>query len=523
MEPRTRERIANLRIGGALFQLISALWLSTGFAVALLLAAKGVFTPTSAMVFTLVPAAGCLLLGIVTRSTEKALVRKAKRAWFRQPWSEQLALSEVESWQAAFEEFRGGHTDQEKSSRSARLLRLSAIAVGALGVMALFPPFALAPTSAVGPIMASVAVPRFGQTLERAARVEAFRRYRLPAGSDVTPVVAGQLLQTLMFVGRRDGPSFGEVVPVQRYFQAWFPDLENAGGGPTGIDPRLWGRELLPSAARLSPEVLDYLGVVAEHGAHDDFSRLASAAEMDVVTGRWTLPFEDVGTATLPVSRFNHVRLGPQAHVGKAIHELANGDVSGAEFTIREVISVGFLMMDDGPSIIDNLLGFGLINVGAEALETFLETTERSTDLEALQQVRAAVECAARVQIWEQASNLESVLAELPEVAANPATPRGLRWDLFTLTNTLTPCINLNRIVFGPDSTYADWVERVHTSLVRWPSEEALFELALSGYFGAPNPSPRSTLLARVLGVTMGGAGAPGSCREVFRRLSTGR
>jgi hypothetical protein len=93
--------------------------------------------------------------------------------------------------------------------------------------------------------------------------------------------------------------------------------LENAGRGPTGIDPRFWGRELLPSAARLSPEVLDYLGVVAEHGAHDDFSRLASAAEMDVVTGRWTLPFEDVGMATLPVSRFNHVRLGAQAHVGK--------------------------------------------------------------------------------------------------------------------------------------------------------------------------------------------------------------
>ncbi len=50
-----------------------------------------------------------------------------------------------------------------------------------------------------------------------------------------------------------------------------------------------------------------------------------------------------------------------------------------------------------------------------------------------------------------------------------------------------------------------------------------LCELSLSGYFGAPNPSTRSTLLARVLGVTMGGAGAPGSCREVFRHLSTGR
>ena len=224
-----------------------------------------------------------------------------------------------------------------------------------------------------------------------------------------------------------------------------------------------------------------------------------------------------------PVSRFNHVRLGAQAHVGKAVHELAHGDVSAAESTIREVITVGFLMVDDGPTIIDNLLGFGLINLGADALETFLETTGRDTDLAALRQVREAATRASKVQVRGQALNLESVLAQLPEMAANPATLRGLRWDLFTLTNTLTPCINLNRVVFGPDSTYGDWLERVRVSLVQWPSEEALFDLSLDGYFGAPTQSDRSTLLARVLGITMGGSDTPGSCKEIFRRLSTGR
>ena len=523
LEPRTRERVANLRIVGAVLQLISALWLATGFSMALLLAARGVLTPTSVIVFTLLPAAGCLFLGIVARSMERALVRRAKRDWFQQPWAEQLAVSEVESWQEAFAEFREADTPREKSLQSARMLRLSAIAVAALGVLALLPPFALAPTSAVGPIMASVAVPRFTQILERAARVEAFRPYRLSPGSDVTPVLAGQLLQTLLFVGRSDAPASGEVAPIQRYFQPWFPGPASATGGPTGIDPRTWGRDLLPSAAHLSPEVLEYLKVVAAHEAHGDFSRLATAAHLDVLPGRWTLPFEDVGMATLPVSRFNHVRLGAQAHVGKAVHELAHGDVSAAESTIREVITVGFLMVDDGPTIIDNLLGFGLINLGADALETFLETTGRDTDLAALRQVREAATRASKVQVRGQALNLESVLAQLPEMAANPATLRGLRWDLFTLTNTLTPCINLNRVVFGPDSTYGDWLERVRVSLVQWPSEEALFDLSLDGYFGAPTQSDRSTLLARVLGITMGGSDTPGSCKEIFRRLSTGR
>lgn len=522
LDERRRHRVARLRLMSAALQLASILWLATGFAVALLLAAGGTLGEGSLIVFTLAPAATLLLLGMGARAREQGIVRRARNDWFSQPWSDELAHSEVEAWQKDLRDLRGSD-ELEDPPRYARTFKYLAIGVGALGAVAVLPPFALAPTSTVGPIMATVAIPRFAQTQERAAGAEAFRPYRVPATGETTPAQAGQLLQTLMFVGRSGMPVQGEVAPLQRYFTPWFPASPTAPGGPTEIDPRTWGTDLLPSAARLSSEVLAYLDSVADHKAHNDFSRLAASPQLDVLVGRWSLPFNEVGMATLPVPRFSHLRLGAQAHIGKAIYQLAQGDAAAAELTIREVISLGFLMVDDAPTVIDNLLGFGLISLGGDALEAFYETRDRRTELIALRQARDAAARASRVLSQEDSRNLESALSQLPAIAARPQSLRGLRWEFFTLTNTLSPCINLNRIVFGPDAEYERWVETVRVSLVRWPSEAELFDLALKGYFGASPDPGRSSLLGRLLGLTMGGSRAPGSCAGVFQRLSIGQ
>ena len=516
-----RHRLAGIRIVSAALPLASILWLPLGLAVALLLAASGRLGEGAVTVFTLAPAATLLLMGLGARAWEEGLVRRARGKWFRQPGREQLTLSEIDAWRKDLGDV-GGASERDDSLRHARALGYVVIGVGVLGALALFPPFALAPTAAVGPIMASVAIPRLAQTQERASQAEAFRPYRLPATGQTTPAQAGQLLQSIMFVGRSDMPATGEVEPVQRYFKPWFPPSPAAPGGPTGIDPRKWGTDLLPDAAHVSSDVLAYLDSIASHRAHQDFSRLAASAELDVLVGRWSLPFDAVGMATLPVPRFNHLREGAQAHIGKAVYQLALGDADAAELTIREVISVGFLMVDDAPTLIDNLLGFGLIGLGAAALEAFYETTDRQMELFALRQSRDATARASRVLARSNAPNLENALSQLPAIAASRESLRGLRWEFFTLTNTVSPCINLNRIVFGPGNEYERWVETVRASLVRWPSESHLFDLALRGYFGAPAEPSNISLLGRLFGVTMGGSASPGSCAGVFDRLSIG-
>ena len=472
-------------------------------------------------VLTLGPAAVLLLLALSVRAVEGTLVRRARRAWFSQPWADELEVSEVEEWQTSLAEDSEWHALHTSVSR-ARVFRLSAVAVGLLGVFALIPPFTLVPTAAIGPIMASVSVPRFMQTQERAARAEAFRPYRISTDATVGPVEAGQLLQTLMYVGQRAAVPAGEKPPIQHYFEPWFPPGDELGG-PTGVALRRWGQDLLPRARSLSPEELAYLAGIASHEAHTYFSRFASTPELDVGAGRWNIPFEGLGIATLPVPRYNHLTQGAQAHLGTAIYQLASGDESGAEVTIREVLSAGFVIADDGPTLIDNLIGFTLVNLGATALETFYETIERPADLAALRQAREAAERAAQVLTQGRSETLEGTLAELPAIASSSVALRGLRWELFTLTNTIAPCINLNRVVFGPDANYAEWVENVRRSLVRWPSEEALFDLALEGYFGAPPEPGTASTLVRFLGISMGGAGVPGSCSSVFQRFSVQR
>ena len=521
LEKEVRSKVARLRLIGAALQVVPILWLSAGFAVGVLLASKGMFSATGVIIFTLGPAAICLLFALLVRMWEGSLVRRARRDWFRQPWAEELEVSEVEEWQAVL---AGGEvwTLPGSGVSQARALRLAAIGVGILAVVAVLPPITLAPTSAIGPIMASVAIPRFAQTQERAARAEAFRPYRVATDPTVDAVQAGLMLQTLMHVGRRPGNTPGELPPQQRYFEAWFPVIDDPGG-PTGVDPRRWGQDLLPRFRDLSSEELAYLASLSLHEGHGDFSRLASAAELDAMAGRWVIPFEGVGMATLPVPRFNHLTQGANAHVGKAIHQLALGDLSGAEETLREVLSVGFLLADDGPSLIDNLIGFALVNVGATALDAFYETTGRTAEMTALRQGRAAAFRAAEMLTQGQAETLESTIAELPQIAASPGALRGLRWEFFTLTNTIAPCINLNRIVFGPDNDYRDWIIDVRESLVRWPSEEAFFDLALEGYFGAEPAAGTDTFLSKTLGIAMGGNGAPGSCSAVFERLSAAR
>jgi hypothetical protein len=93
---------------------------------------------------------------------------------------------------------------------------------------------------------------------------------------------------------------------------------------------------------------------------------------------------------------------------------------------------------------------------------------------------------------------------------------RGLRWEYFALTTTLTPCLNLNRMVFGPDEAYHQFVEDAHDALVRWPSEEALFEVAKGGYLARPNVGSPSWI-GRLLSISM--RSGEGACGEVVRRL----
>ena len=510
LEPKDRRGLVFSRLVAGAAYLTAVFWLPLGFALGVLLAARGSLAPSSLALFTLTPAALLLVGGLLLRIRATRLEKKAKRKWFQQPWSQDLAEDEVGSWNRTFEALREPPVPGTGADEVGSRFRVGAGVVLGLAAIVFVPVLTLVFTTAAGPVLASVALPDFTATQRRAGSVEAYRRYQLPADSSTTPQRAGALYHGLTFAGVSREPEDLERPPEVRYEQPWMPDLR---GGPTGIFPARWSNDLIRRAPDgMSPEERAFLQDVADHPALADIRELARAPALDVGSARWTLPFpEGTSYIDLPIPKLSPVRQASWAMVGTAALAAAEGRLDDAERTLRELVSVGFLLGDDAPSPMENLVGFMLVETGGEALENFYAATGRTEEAEALRSARQATDRTARMALIGAGSDVEGTLRQIPSLVESAAGVRGLRWEHFALMNTLAPCLNSHKMVFGPGQEYEGWVGQARRNLVRWPSEQALFELTRNGYFAGAGGEGGGALGA-LLGFTLGGQGEIGSC-----------
>ncbi|MDP2959511.1 MAG: hypothetical protein Q8N53_24035 [Longimicrobiales bacterium] len=518
MDAGQRARVARLRVLAAGCHAVAGIWLPVVLGVALLSAARGVIGPTGVWIVTLVPAGALYLAGGVFGALEDSRVRRARASWYQRPWALDLDAQELETWRRELAAQQGHEAGPTRPARRAPAFRRGAIAVGALAVVVAVPVLTLIPTSAVGPVLALVALPRFGQIEVRAARMEAYRGYGVEPDAGISAQEAGRILQDLLHVGRRRPAGLGEREPTTGYDVTWLPDME--GPNPVGAQPHRWAEELFARVTQdPAPDLLAFLEGVAAHPAHRDFARLARAGELDVGAGRWSDPLpEGVSVLSLPVPKFASLREGAYAHLAAAAADLAAGREAEAESKIRDVISVGFLLGDHGPTLIDNLIGHVVVGTGGTALERFYEATGRLEDAHRIRDLADAAERSARRIHSIAPEGTEAFVRSLPGLVTDTSAVRGLRWESFVLTTTLVPCLNLQRMVFGPDDGYRAFLEEARSSLVRFPSEERLFEVARAGYWGAAAPGGAS-LFGRLLGVSM--RPGEGSCNEVVKRFET--
>jgi hypothetical protein len=71
----------------------------------------------------------------------------------------------------------------------------------------------------------------------------------------------------------------------------------------------------------------------------------------------------------------------------------------------------------------------------------------------------------------------------MPEAVLNEMVARGLRWEYFLTFTTLAPCVNFNKVVFGPGQDFDDWISNAEAALVRRPSDEQFFRFMEQGWF----------------------------------------
>lgn len=513
-----RRLLGNVRVTGAALNVCGMCWTSLGFSISVLMAARGALTPITMVWLTLGPGAVLLILGALTRGVENTMVRRARAAWFKQPWVDDLETEEVRDWSAQVKSEAPG--DAATAAR-ARRLRVGATFVAFLGALSLLPPLLLVPTSAIGPVLTAVAVPRFVRTQQKAAEFEAYRDYRVTVDPGVTQAEAGQLLHELIWVGRSAAarPVPFENTPQRSHPEAFIPQSAFTLEGV--IAPR-WGTSFIREYRTLSPEVVDVFRELTAHPALAVFSRLARASGADIATARWS-DLSDAGFGALPVPRFSAIRGASYLQVARAALFLRDGRVADAEEALRKIISVGFLLVDEGPMIVDNIVGLELVRTGGEALDALFGATGRVGEEDAIQSIRAATGRAARQIRDESITDLEELLTKLPPLALDENALRGLRWEAFVLTNTLVPCLNLRGMVFGPGEDYDAWVEGVRSSLVRGPGEEAMFQSARSGYFGGRGLTRgEGGVVGKILGFVMRGGDSAGSCAALFQRASKG-
>ena len=514
VDARERYAIASIRVASAMLVAGAGLWLTLSLAVGLFASARGVLTPTGLQMLTLAPAVVAYVCGLVAAMVQEGRVRRARRVWFKQPWADDLATDEINAWQTSLSD-GGGNTGGGEGG--ARMLGLAGAVVAVLSVAVLLPALTLAPASAVAPILTAVTAPASVHR-PRAARAEAFRSFAVDGDVSISAEEAGDLLQVLLHVATERELSQGGRAPSRVIAQPWLPD-PGSEGNPIGLEPFMWGDSLIVRVADgVTDEQRAYLTELSSHPASADYSRLARATAMDAGSARWDTPFPSGTTmATVPVPRFQSLRTATNVHVAAAAAAFLDGRHDEAEVLLSEVIAVGFLLVDEGPTLIDNLIGVTLVETGGGALVSLFRATGRTSRAAEVSRLRQVAERASGMVWSHYPETPEAFVRSLPGMILDTALVRGMRWELFINLATVAPCLNVHNMVFGTGDDYDAFVEEARAALVRYPSDEALFELARHGWVGTADPgSP--TPLGRVASLFMNTG--ENSCAAMVRHMS---
>ncbi|MDH3206151.1 MAG: hypothetical protein OEO79_06035 [Gemmatimonadota bacterium] len=516
VDAKEREAMAALRVFAVTMYAIAGVWLPNALAIGIVLGARGLVSPAGLWMGTALPSLAMYVFGSVAGTVAESRIRRARKRWYRQPWVEDLASDEARSWRAGFAP--GGVAKERAAADQSlgRVLRHSAVLTGALAAFIAVPILTLVPTAAVGPILTQLAVPGFDNVRTRGARAEAMRSYRVTTDAGVTPNEAGQLLHDLSFAGSEREVPPGEREPSERIAVAWLPTTDDAN--PIGVHPFEWPDSLFTVVGRgVTAQQRGYLEGLARHPARASLSRLARAPAIDVASGRYEDPLpDDLTLVTMPIPRYTEFRAATYSHLAAAAIELLDGGTTQAEELVREIVSLGFLLGDGGPTLMDNLIGYALIEQGALALADLYQVTADANKARELNGLQAVADAALSRAHFRYPDGAEAWVRSLPSMVSDTSVARGLRWEIFVGITTLTPCINLQRLVFGPDQEYWDFVNEAYDHLVAWPSEDGLYERARAGWFGSP-VGTSGTFVGSILSVAM--RTGEGTCGEVVRRL----
>ena len=341
----------------------------------------------------------------------------------------------------------------------------------------------------LGPVLMAIGLPALGDANRRIRISDVARPFALEADPTISPAQAGRAFITLE---GQVPPSPGfRALPVDTIpAPPWIEEPPSglfAGYRHNGLH-NLPDPTVIDSAARgrLSREEKAWLAALAHHPAWTYYRRFARAGAADIIGARFALPFgPEADIFGMPVtSGLLRIKSYAYANAARAAYYLAENRRDSAELALREGVSFGFRLADNGTTMLEPMIGLVVVGIARQDLVRLYTSTGNPAGR--LLQARTD---SVRSLFEESVSGAEGTLAStlnvldpaavrqaLIETAYDPTRLHGLRMTMMMLLGQ-TWCSNAQEVVFGPAQDVTQTFAWAQTRLARYPSERALLDL----------------------------------------------
>lgn len=356
-------------------------------------------------------------------------------------------------------------------ARGARLVRNAAIAVA---FMALVP---IGLVAYRGDRLARIMFQTNTDLRSRAAATDALRPFRVPSDPSITPMQAGLALNALQ-QNRKTAPGFEPIEPATRPAFIWRTAAISAEMFPTARPDFYTGpssQTILEAGVKgFSPREREYLRALATAPLWREFDLVARAPAVDVVGGRFRLPFGENAIAEhRPLAQFDESKEMAYAAVSRATYHMAEGQRDSAEIVLRSIVSFGLAFVDNGTSGKETMIGNVIVGIGRDALQRFyLIGNDPRATLPALALWEGNASTRSRRQTL---ISPDDARRDLLARVQNAGLPRG---DSFQSLRSLsmTSCTSVRELMFGSGTDVRDAIEGAR-KVARYPSDAAVVDL----------------------------------------------
>jgi hypothetical protein len=513
LDEATRRRVLVMRLCAPFFYLCAGLWPLVAFPVMLALASRGAASLSALWLVSVAPLAALLVTGLICRAVEYSDLTPARRSAEARAENELALSSEIDEWNMRLED-EGDAGALPPGAPAARVLGFASVLPLLIGAFALLPILGLTTLGAIGPLVTGIAVPNYTVALGQIRTLDVLHPYYVEADPAVTPRAAGEALHALTFIGAQPRWNDASVrAPARSYADRATPPTI---GDRAALHGLTWDRGLLALAMLgLSDEQHAALSGLAAEPYQTEIRLLARAAAADIGAARWVSPLPvDVPAIEWHTPRFYRMRDAIHTRFAVAALAVADGRHDDAELAIREVLSVGLLLADNGVTVIDGLIGASIAYTAAGLLGELYAITGRLAEAERIAGTLAAVEVARAATRLGAVGGADA--REMTRFVAAAELPRPVRWDAFAAFITIDGCLGAGRVIFGRSPDHEQWLAKVRAELVRYPADAERFDhLVAYGQFGR-QVAPRRTALERVLTASIGRPAGVQGCSEII-------